>query len=76
MTTMSPNCSGFCSRPSVLIVYWNICPVGAGGWLMVQAVRAQATPGTMLKMAAYLASDDAGIINGETLMADGGFTIR
>ena len=37
----------------------DVYTVGAGGWLMVQAVRAQATPGTMLKMAAYLASDTA-----------------
>lgn len=33
--------------------------VGAGGWLMIQAVRARAAPGTMLRMAAYLASDTA-----------------
>ena len=33
--------------------------VGAGGWLLIQAMRAQATPGTLLKMSAYLASDAA-----------------
>jgi hypothetical protein len=37
----------------------DVYTVGAGGWLMVQAMRAQATPGTLLKMAAYLASDTA-----------------
>ena len=29
---MSSNCSASVSRPSVLIVYWNTCPVGTGGW--------------------------------------------
>lgn len=33
--------------------------VGAGGWLMIQALRVQASPGTLLRMAAYLASDTA-----------------
>lgn len=33
--------------------------VGAGGWLMVQAARARATPATMARMAAYLLSDTA-----------------
>ena len=33
-------------------------------------------PSEIAAAAAYLASEDAGIINGETLMADGGFTIR
>jgi len=37
----------------------DVYTVGAGGWLMVQAMRAQATPGTLLRMAAYLASDTA-----------------
>ena len=35
-----------------------------------------AKPSEIAAAAAYLASEDAGIINGETLMADGGFTIR
>lgn len=33
--------------------------IGAGGWLIVQALRAHATPGTLLRMAAYLTSDAA-----------------
>lgn len=37
----------------------DVYTVGAGGWLMFQGLRAQATPGTLLKMAAYLASDTA-----------------
>jgi len=33
--------------------------VGAGGWLMIQAVRARASASTMAAMAAYLLSDTA-----------------
>lgn len=33
--------------------------VGAGGWLMVQAVRAKARPATLFRMAAYLVTDTA-----------------
>lgn len=33
--------------------------VGAGGWLLIQGFRAHATPGTLLRMALYLASDTA-----------------
>jgi len=33
--------------------------VGAGGWLMAQALRARATPATLARMAAYLLSDTA-----------------
>ncbi|AQR61370.1 hypothetical protein BZG35_06670 [Brevundimonas sp. LM2] len=33
--------------------------VGAGGWLMLQALRAKASPATMARMAAYLVSDTA-----------------
>ncbi|WP_269514326.1 DUF4112 domain-containing protein [Brevundimonas subvibrioides] len=33
--------------------------VGAGGWLMIQAVRARASAATMARMAAYLLSDTA-----------------
>ncbi len=33
--------------------------VGAGGWLMIQAMRVKATPATMARMAAYLISDTA-----------------
>jgi hypothetical protein len=33
--------------------------VGAGGWLMIQAVRARASAATVARMAAYLLSDTA-----------------
>ncbi len=33
--------------------------VGAGGWLMIQGVRAKASPATLLRMALYLVSDTA-----------------
>lgn len=33
--------------------------VGTGGWLMVQAVRAKATPATLARMGAYMAIDTA-----------------
>lgn len=33
--------------------------VGAGGWLMIQAVRARVSAATMARMAAYLLSDTA-----------------
>lgn len=33
--------------------------VGTGGWLIMQAVRARATPGTLARMAAYMAVDAA-----------------
>lgn len=33
--------------------------VGTGGWLMLQAVRAKATPATLARMGAYLAIDTA-----------------
>ncbi|WP_296817389.1 DUF4112 domain-containing protein [Brevundimonas sp.] len=33
--------------------------VGAGAWLMIQGLRAQASPATLLRMAAYLAADTA-----------------
>ncbi|HBI18342.1 MULTISPECIES: DUF4112 domain-containing protein [unclassified Brevundimonas] len=33
--------------------------VGTGGWLMLQAVRAKATPATLARMGAYMAFDAA-----------------
>lgn len=33
--------------------------VGAGGWLIVQAVRAKAGPGTLARMVAYIGVDSA-----------------
>lgn len=33
--------------------------VGTGGWLMLQAVRAKATPATLTRMGAYMAIDTA-----------------
>ena len=59
-------------------------PMALVGWSGEKGVNARqeipvgrfAKPSEIAAAAAYLASDDAGIINGETLMADGGFTIR
>lgn len=59
-------------------------PMALVGWSGEKGVRARqeipvgrfAKPAEIAAAAAYLASEDAGIINGETLMADGGFTIR
>lgn len=33
--------------------------VGTGGWLMLQAIRAKATPATLARMGAYMAIDTA-----------------
>ena len=59
-------------------------PMALVGWSGERGVKARqeipvgrfAKPSEIAAAAAYLASEDAGIINGETLMADGGFTIR
>lgn len=59
-------------------------PMALVGWSGEKGVKARqeipvgrfAKPSEIAAAAAYLASEDAGIINGETLMADGGFTIR
>lgn len=59
-------------------------PMALVGWSGEKGVKARqeipvgrfAKPSEIAAAAAFLASDDAGIINGETLMADGGFTIR
>jgi len=37
----------------------QVYTVGAGGWLMLQAVRAKATPATLLKMAVFIGLDTA-----------------
>ncbi len=39
--------------------------VGAAGWLMVQAARAKASPGTLAQMAAYLGLDTFTTLTGE-----------
>lgn len=44
----------------------TVYSVGAGGWLMMQAVRAKATPYTMARMAGYLGID---IVTGEVPVA-------
>ena len=41
--------------------------VGAAGWLLVQAARAKATPGTLLRMAAYLGLDSTATAVGEVI---------
>ncbi len=40
-------------------VVGTVYTVGTGGWLMLQAVRAKASPATLGKMAAYMAIDTA-----------------
>ena len=40
-------------------VVGTVYTVGTGGWLMLQAVRAKASPATLGKMAAYMAVDTA-----------------
>lgn len=40
-------------------VVGTVYTVGTGGWLMLQAVRAKATPATLARMAAYMAVDAA-----------------
>ncbi len=47
-------------------VVGTVYSVGAGGWLMTQAMRASASPGTMARMAAYLGLD---IVTGEVPLA-------
>lgn len=59
-------------------------PMALVGWAGEKGVQARkeipvgrfAMPAEIAAAAVYLSSADAGIINGETLMADGGFTIR
>ena len=41
--------------------------VGAAGWLLVQAARARAAPGTLLRMATYLGLDSTATAVGEVI---------
>ena len=40
-------------------VVGTVYTVGTGGWLMMQAIRAKASPGTLMQMAAYMGIDTA-----------------
>ena len=40
-------------------VVGTVYTVGTGGWLMLQALRAKATPATLARMGAYMAIDTA-----------------
>ncbi|NBB65254.1 DUF4112 domain-containing protein [Pseudomonas sp. ODNR1LW] len=40
-------------------VVGTVYTVGTGGWLMLQALRARASPATLARMAAYMAVDTA-----------------
>ena len=40
-------------------VVGTVYTVGTGGWLLMQAVRAKASPATLARMAAYMAVDTA-----------------
>lgn len=44
--------------------------VGAAGWLMVQAIRAKAAPGTVVRMAGYLGLDSVTTAVGEVPFLD------
>jgi hypothetical protein len=44
--------------------------IGAAGWLMVQAVRAKAAPGTIVRMAGYLGLDSVTTAVGEVPFLD------
>lgn len=48
-------------------VVGTVYSVGAGGWLLMQAVRAKASPGTLLRMAGYLGIDSATTAVGEAV---------
>ena len=41
--------------------------VGAGGWLLLQASRAKASPGTLMRMIGYLGVDSATTVVGEVV---------
>jgi hypothetical protein len=47
-------------------VVGTLYSVGAGGWLLLQAARAKASPGTVLRMTGYLAVD---VVTGEVPIA-------
>lgn len=44
--------------------------VGAAGWLMIQAIRARAAPGTVVRMAGYLGLDSVTTAVGEVPFLD------
>ena len=46
-------------------VVGTVYSVGAAGWLLVQAVQAKATPGTVVRMLGYLGLDTATSVAGE-----------
>jgi hypothetical protein len=48
-------------------VVGTVYSLGAGGWLLMQAVRAKASPGTLLRMAGYLGIDSATTAVGEAV---------
>jgi hypothetical protein len=48
-------------------VVGTVYSVGAAGWLLVQAGRAKATPGALLRMAGYLGLDSAATAVGEVI---------
>jgi hypothetical protein len=48
-------------------VVGTVYSVGASGWLLMQAVRAKASPGTLLRMVGYLGIDSATTAVGEAV---------
>ncbi|HWW12395.1 MAG TPA: DUF4112 domain-containing protein [Brevundimonas sp.] len=48
----------------------SVYTIGAAGWLMVQAVRAKAAPGTLVRMAGYLGLDSVTTAVGEVPFLD------
>ena len=51
-------------------VVGTVYSVGAAGWLLVQAARTKASPGTVARMAAYLGLDTVTTIIGEVPFLD------
>ncbi len=48
-------------------VVGTVYSVGAGGWLLIQAARAKASPGTLMRMIGYLGVDSATTVVGEAV---------
>ena len=48
-------------------VVGTVYSVGASGWLLIQAVRAKASPGTLVRMMGYLGIDSATTAVGEAV---------
>ena len=48
-------------------VVGTVYSVGAAGWLLVQAAKAKATPGTLVRMIGYLGLDSATTVVGEVI---------